>query len=221
VIIGILGSGGVARTLAPAWAHVGHDVMLGTRNPTDELHQWAAARHISLGSYADVAEHSVVVVNATQGQGSVAAIRSAGPDALAGTVLLDVANPLDFSAGFPPTLLDLGGVSLAERIQQEAPDARVVKALNTVTAAVMVQPDMLPEPHTLFLCGDDDSAKATVEGLLTQLGWPSSWLLDLGDLSNARGTEAWLLLWTRLYQRLGDARFNVRVVRNADAEPTQ
>lgn len=212
-MIGILGSGVVARTLASAWASVGHEITIGSRDPMNEdLVAWAAHLHVGTADYADAAASASIVVNATAGAASLAAIDSAGASALVGKVVIDVANPLDFTAGFPPRLLEPTSISLAEAIQQSAPEAKVVKALNTVSATVMVDPASLGEAHTLFVCGDDDAAKATVLGLLEQLGWPREWVMDLGDLSNARGTEAWLLLWTRLYGALGTACFNVRVV---------
>ena len=130
---------------------------------------------------------------------------------LAGTVLLDISNPLDFSAGFPPTLAVKDTDSLAEQLQRAFPDTRVVKSLNTLTAELMVHPDRLPEPTTVFVSGDDADAKRLVTGLLTELGHRD--VIDLGGIETARGTEMWLPLWLRLMGALGTAEFNLKVVR--------
>src|SRR5581483_3054552 len=122
------------------------------------------------------------------------------------------ANPLDFGQGMPPTLSVCNDDSLAERIQREFPDARVVKAMNTVNASVMVRPGSLGELTNLFLCGNDDDAKRQVTGLLQSFGWAEGRVLDLGDITAARGPEMYLPLWLRLYGALGTAEFNIRVV---------
>jgi predicted dinucleotide-binding enzyme len=156
-----------------------------------------------------------VLVNATPGQASAEALAGAGGADLDGTVVLDVANPLDFSAGFPPSLTVANTDSLAESLQRAFPRLRVVKALNTVTSAVMVGPGRLGEASSLFMAGDDADAKATVVDVLASLGWDRDQIFDLGGLAAARGTEGYLLLWVRLMQALGTADFNVRVVRGA------
>jgi 8-hydroxy-5-deazaflavin:NADPH oxidoreductase len=127
-------------------------------------------------------------------------------------VLIDVANPLDFSAGMPPTLTVCNTDSLAERIQRAFPEARVVKALNTVNAAVMVEPSLVPGSHTLFVAGDDADAKRQVAALLASFGWPAEDVMDLGEISAARGTEMYLPLWLRLFGATGTGHLNVRVV---------
>jgi predicted dinucleotide-binding enzyme len=125
---------------------------------------------------------------------------------------VDVANPLDFSRGMPPTLFTAAaGDSLGERIQNELPQTRVVKALNTVNASVMTDPSRVRGQSDLFLCGNDADAKGRVTALLREFGWQS--VIDLGDITGARGTEAYLLLWLRLWGALGTVDFNVRVVR--------
>ncbi len=175
---------------------------------------WAAeaGEGASEGSFADAAGFGEVVVNATAGTASLEALEAAGAKNLAGKVLIDVANPLDFGQGMPPTLSVCNDDSLAERIQREFPDARVVKALNTVNASVMVRPGSLGELTNLFLCGNDDDAKRQVTGLLQSFGWAEGRVLDLGDITAARGPEMYLPLWLRLYGALGTAEFNIRVV---------
>lgn len=208
----MLGSGRVGRTLGQAFAERGHHVVLGTRRADDpELRAWARGCGVRLVSVAEAAAEAEVAVNATAGVASVEVLEAVA-DELAGTVLLDVANPLDFSRGFPPSLTVPSTDSLAERIQAVLPRTDVVKALSTVTAAVMVDPARVAGPHHLPMAGNDPEAKASVRGLLLGLGWPESSLLDLGDLSAARGMEAYLLLWVRLMGALGSPVFNIRVV---------
>lgn len=151
-------------------------------------------------------------MNATAGTASLAILTDLAA-ALDGAVVLDVANPLDFSAGMPPTLSVTGRDSLAEQLQRALPGARVVKSLNTMAAAVMVEPSLVPGRHTVFVSGDDAESKAVVTGLLTSFGWPVPDVLDLGALETARGTEALLPLWLRLWGALGTPVFNVAVVR--------
>ncbi|MBL9038573.1 MAG: NADP oxidoreductase, partial [Archangium sp.] len=127
--------------------------------------------------------------------------------------LVDVSNPLDFSKGFPPTLFVNNTDSLAEQLQRAFPSVKVVKALNTMANALMVNPRLLAESHTTFICGNDAGAKETVLGLLRQFGWKPEEVLDLGDLSAARGTEQWLPLWLRVMGSLKTPMFNLKVVK--------
>ncbi len=172
----------------------------------------------SAGTFAEAAAFGELVLNCTSGVHSLAALKAAGPSALAGKVLVDVANPLDFSAGFPPRLSVRGDDSLAEQIQRAFPGARVVKALNTVTASVMVDPASLAEPTDLLIAGDDDGAKQDVVALLADLGWQPERIRDLGGIAAARVTEGYLMLWLALMGELGSAAFNVRVV-TAEGQP--
>ena len=212
--IGVLGTGPVGRTLAQALVDRGHDVRMGSRCAGNEVAvAWAegAGPLASEGNFADAAATGELVFNATAGAASLEAIELAGNEQLAGKVLVDVANPLDFSQGMPPTLTVCNDDSLGERIQRAFPEVRVVKALNTVTAAVMVQPDLIPGQHTTFICGDDDAAKPQVSGLLREFGWPAASILDLGDITAARGMEMYLPLWLRLCAATGTAVLNVQL----------
>lgn len=210
VRIAVLGTGSVGRTLSARLVELGHDVVVGTRDP-----EATAARDeapaAALATYADAARDADLVLNATNGQVSLEVLAAAGEDALAGRVLLDISNPLDFSAGFPPTLSVADTDSLAEQIQRAFPRTRVVKSLNTLTADLMAHPETLPEPTTVFVSGDDAEAKAVVTELLTELGHRD--VIDLGDLSTARGAEMWLPLWLRVMGTLGTAQFNLKIVR--------
>ena len=153
-----------------------------------------------------------LVVNATNGMASVAALGEVGSDHLAGKVILDVANPLDFSQGFPPTLSIKDTDSLAEQIQRAFPESRVVKSLNTVNAAVMVDPAALGDGDTtIFAAADDVEARQLVVSVLRELGWRD--VVELDGLSNARGLEMWMPLWVRLMGALGTAEFNIKLVR--------
>jgi predicted dinucleotide-binding enzyme len=138
-------------------------------------------------------------------------LRLAGAENLAGKVLLDIANPLDFSAGFPPTLFVKDSDSLGEQIQRAFPDTRVVKTLNTLNASLMVEPKTLGESSTVFVSGDDPEAKASVSGLLQSFGHDD--VIDLGGIETARGTEMLLPIWLRLMGKLGTAHFNFKIVR--------
>jgi predicted dinucleotide-binding enzyme len=167
----------------------------------------------SEGTFADAAEFGELVINATAGGASLEALQAAGAENLAGKVLVDVANPLDFGGGMPPTLSVCNDDSLGERIQAAFPDAKVVKALNTVNAGVMVEPDALRDSTNVFVCGNDAGAKAQVIELLETFGWLSGDIIDLGDIGAARGAEMYLPLWLRLMGALGTPQFNIRVVR--------
>lgn len=223
--IGILGSGVVGQTLGAKLGADGHAVVLGTRSPGElaqkrghgqtSLADWLkrAGTNARVGTFADAARHGEAVINATGGMVSLEALRLAGEDELAGKVLIDASNPLDFSKGMPPTLSVCNTDSLGERIQRAFPRTRVVKALNTITAGLMVDPAAVGGgEHHLFLCGDDAGAKTQVAGWLREwFGWRH--VIDLGPIQAARGTEMYLPLWLRMWGALGTPLFNVRIVR--------
>jgi 8-hydroxy-5-deazaflavin:NADPH oxidoreductase len=189
---------------------------MGSREAGNEKAvEWAggAGEGASEGSFADAAEFGEVVVNATAGTGSLEALEAAGSENLSGKVLIDIANPLDFSQGMPPSLSVCNTDSLGEQIQRAFPEARVVKALNTVNAAVMVEPDSLGESANVFVCGNDGQAKAKVIELLETFGWLSGDVVDLGDIAAARGTEMYLALWLRMMGALDTPQFNIRIVK--------
>ena len=214
--IGVLGTGMVGSTIATKLAQLGHEVRMGSRTAGNERAvAWVASAGAgaSHGTFADAAAHGELVFNCTAGEVSLAALEAAGAENLAGKVLVDVSNPLDLSHGMPPGLFTSSFDSLGEQIQRAFPDTRVVKALNTVNCEVMVEPSKVPGEHDVFLCGDDEAAKARVVELLQSFGWPPESVVDLGDLSSARGMEAYLLLWIRLWGALGTGHFNVKVVR--------
>lgn len=212
--IGVLGTGIVGRTLASALLSNAHEVRLGSRTAGNEAAvAWAQdiGGPASEGTFADAAGFGELVINATAGAASLDALALAGAEQLAGKVLIDVSNPLDLSQGMPPTLTVCNDDSLAEQIQRAFPDVRVVKTLNTVTAAVMVDPGLVAGAHTIFVAGDDAGAKAQAGELLRGFGWPAESILDLGDISAARGMEMYLPLWLRLYGACATPVLNVEV----------
>jgi predicted dinucleotide-binding enzyme len=218
--IAVLGTGMVGRAIAGRLADLGHDVTVGTRDPGRTLSpdgpSGFVAWHdehpgVALATFADAAAGADLVVNATSGTVTLEVLRIAGAENLAGTVLLDISNPLDFSAGFPPTLFVKDDDSLAERVQRAYPQAKVVKALNTLTAPLMVDPASLGESTTVFVSGDDADAKATVVAVLQSFGHDD--VIDLGPLETARGTEMFLPLWLRIMGALGTGQFNLKIVR--------
>jgi 8-hydroxy-5-deazaflavin:NADPH oxidoreductase len=213
--IGILGTGVVGKTLGTKLVQLGHDVRMGSRSAGGEKAR-AWVREVggksSEGSFEEAAAHAEIIFNCTSGIGSVEALNAASARNLDGKVLIDVANPLDFSRGMPPTLSVCNTDSLGEQIQRAFPAARVVKALNTVTATVMVDPSLVPGAHDVFICGNDDAAKAQVTEILTGwFGWKN--VVDLGDITGARAQEMYLPLWLRMFMTFGTPNVNVHVAR--------
>lgn len=223
--IAVLGTGMVGRALAARLSELGHAVTIGTRDPQATLARtepdgmgnppfstWAADHPaVTIASLDDAAAGAELVVNATNGYGTLPALEQAGADHLAGKVIIDISNPLDFSKGFPPTLFVKDTDSLGEQVQRAFPKARVVKTLNTLNADLMVDPSSLGTESSVFVSGDDAAAKATVIELLESFGHTD--VIDLGDISTARGTEMLLPVWLRLMGALGSATFNFKIVR--------
>jgi 8-hydroxy-5-deazaflavin:NADPH oxidoreductase len=199
--IGVLGTGMVGRAISGKLAELGHDVRVGSRTAGD-----------GKVVFADAAAHGELVFNCTAGSASLEALTAAGADNLDGKTLIDVSNALDFSGGGPALFVDTTE-SLGERIQAAFPAARVVKAFNTMNCTVMVDPASVPGEHVVFVCGNDDAAKAEARALLGEIGWPDERIVDLGDITGARGTEHYVMLWVRLMGVVGGAQFNIAVNR--------
>jgi len=213
--IGVLGTGMVGRTIGAKLVGLGHEVMLGSRTADNaDATAWAAevGGRATHGTFADSAAFGEVLFNCTGGMVSLAALEAAGEDNIGDKVLVDVSNALDFSQGMPPRLAVANTDSVGEQIQRRFPSARVVKSLNTMNCAVMVDPAAVPGYHNVFVSGDDDGAKATVRDLLGQFGWPRGAVIDLGDIKSARGAEALVLFWVFLRGALGGNQFNLGVV---------
>jgi predicted dinucleotide-binding enzyme len=221
--IGIIGSGVVAQTLGSKLVGLGHDLVLGTRDPNKlddkkmfggTLREWKAKveDRARIVSFKEAAAHGEILINATSGTVSIEALKLAGADKVGGKILLDVANELDASKGMPPAVLAGQERCLAEKIQSTFPNLKVVKSLNTITALVMVDPRSVGGgDHTVFVSGNDAGAKAKVTELLESFGWSD--VLDLGDVSTARGPEMYMAMWIRLWGATGSGQLNVKVVR--------
>ncbi len=211
--VGVFGSGMVGKAIGGKVAELGHALMVGTRD-TAKLQDWLGqtGRNARVGSFAETAAHGEILFNATNGSGSLQALALAGEEHLNGKILIDVSNPLDFSHGMPPTLLVSNADSLGEQIQRAYPQVKVVKTLNTVTASLMVNPGQLADgDHHIFVSGNDAEAKAQVVDLLTGwFGWRH--VIDLGDITTARGPEMYLPIWLRLWGALGTGLFIVKIV---------
>jgi 8-hydroxy-5-deazaflavin:NADPH oxidoreductase len=200
--IAVLGTGVVGTTIAGKLRELGHDVLIGSRSAGEDA-----------VPFADAAGHGELVFNCTNGNASLDALNAAGAGNLAGKVLVDVSNALDFSQGRPPLVGLSTGDSLGEQIQLAFPEARVVKALNTMNANVMVDPGLVSGEHEILMSGNDEAAKAQVVELLQSFGWPAESVVDLGDITGARGQELYVALWIRLMSALGTPTFNIHVAR--------
>ena len=213
--IAVLGTGMVGNALATKLANAGHQVMMGSRTAKSKPAQnWqnAVGKSGQIGTFADAAAFGELIISCINGVNSVAALRQAGEANLRGKIVIDVSNPLDMSQK-PPNLAFCNTDSLGERIQREFPETVVVKALNTVNCEVMVNPSVAPDDHNLFICGNDPAAKAKVASFIAEnFGWKRDNIVDLGDISNSRGTEMYLALWIRLWGKLGTPHFNIRLV---------
>jgi len=224
--IAVLGTGVVGQILSEKLAGLGHEVMMGTRNVKSTLErpgkdnfgrpsfkEWHEQHStVKLGTYAEASGFGELIVNATNGTGTLPALEESGSNNLANKTLLDISNPLDFSKGMPPSLFICNTDSLAEQIQRNFPDTKVVKGLNTMNAFVMVNPGLLPEDHNVFICGNDSEAKTKVKDLLQSFGWKDKDIIDVGDITAARGIEQLLPIWVRLWGALKNPLFNFKIV---------
>ncbi|MEQ8245155.1 NAD(P)-binding domain-containing protein [Fulvivirga sp.] len=226
--VAILGTGMVGRVIATKLRMLNHQVILGTRSVENTLNnekkdaygnvsfkEWHLQNSdIELKTFADAAYEAEILFNCTGGGVSLAALEAAGKSNLDGKVLIDLANPLDFSNGMPPTLNPVNTDSLGEQIQRKFPMLKVVKTLNTMNAGLMVDPGKLKGDHNVFICGNDEAAKATAREVLQSMGWKPNLIIDLGDITNARGTEMLLPIWLRLWNALETAEFNFHIQKN-------
>jgi 8-hydroxy-5-deazaflavin:NADPH oxidoreductase len=227
--ITIIGTGNVGQTIASKLISLGYKVMIGTRNVSEKLSntskdaygnppfsEWHAANSsVKLASFAEAAAFGEIIINATKGENSISALKSAGEPNLNRKVIIDIANPLDFSNGTPPYLIpELSNTnSLGEEIQKTFPETKVVKTLNTMWCGLMVNPNMIGDGnHINYLSGNDADAKAKVRSILNEIGWKNENLLDLGDITGARATEAILPIWLRVWNITQNGAFNFRIV---------
>jgi 8-hydroxy-5-deazaflavin:NADPH oxidoreductase len=218
--IGVLGTGMVGEAIASALTENGHNVRLGSRSATNEkAAEWVkkSNNHATQGDFNDAASFGEMVFLCLNGAHALDVVRSIDGGNAAGKIVIDVTNPLDFSKGMPPRLLDglSNSNSLGEEIQKAWPGARVVKVFNTVNANVMVNPKLVNNgDHSLFICGDDADAKNKVKHFLVDtFGWKPENLLDMGGISSARVTEAYVPFWVSMMQALGTPMFSIKVVK--------
>lgn len=215
--IAVFGTGMVGDTIGSRLIELGHEVMMGSRSASNEKAKAFVAKHAArarAGTFAEAGAFGELIFNCTKGDASIEALKLAGAS-IDGKIVVDVANPLDFSKGAPPSLIPAlsNTHSLGEEIQKTFPTVKVVKTLNTMWCGLMVNPNMIGSgDHTNFICGNDVSAKAKVKSLLQEFGWKSENILDLGDIANARGTEAVLPIWLRVWGATQNGAFNFKVV---------
>jgi hypothetical protein len=213
--IAVFGTGMVGEAIATRLVEVGHEVRMGARsssNPTATAWATRCGQRASHGDFANAAAFGEMAFNCTNGGTAIEAVTSAGARNLTGKILVDVSNPLDVSMN-PPGLLFSNNTSLGERFQAAFPDVKIVKALNTMNCQVMVRPRRISGSHDVFVSGNDANSKTQVSAILGAFGWIKEEIIDLGDITTARGTEMFLPLWLRLWGTLGTGTFNIKVVR--------
>ncbi len=225
---GILGTGIVGRTLSKKLSDLGYEVTMGTRNIEDTLLRTENDSYgnppvrvfleenpeIQLADIPNTIKENRIIFNCTKGLAILEILNKVEDKHLNSRILVDVANPLDFTSGFPPTLSVSNTDSLGELIQRAYPELKVVKTLNTMNAGLMVDPSRVEGDHNVFISGDHEEAKKEVMHILHSFGWEDKNILDLGDISTARGTEMLLPIWTRLYAKYHDVNFNFKIVRS-------
>jgi 8-hydroxy-5-deazaflavin:NADPH oxidoreductase len=212
--IAVLGTGAVGNTISTKLIQLGHQVRMGSRTSKNEKAvAWVktAGDNASEGTFADAAAFGEIVFNCTSGMASLDALKAADEKNLNGKLLIDIANPLDFSKGMPPSLSIVNTDSLGESIQRTYPKAKVVKTLNTMNCFLMVNPSLVPGDHNVFVSGNDEEAKNKAKALLISFGWKENNILDMGDITTARGTEQLLPIWIRLYGKLQNPMFNFHI----------
>jgi predicted dinucleotide-binding enzyme len=197
--VGVLGSGEVGQRLAAGFSSRGHEVMIGSRDPgKPELGEWLAAdgAGVKAGTFEQAAAHGALLVLGVLGNAAEEAIAGAGAENFSGKVVIDATNPLDFSGGFPPKLSVMGEDSLGERVQRALPDAKVVKAFNTIGNAYFVDPEFTEGKPTMLIAGNDEGAKSTVSDVLADFGWPEA--VDIGGIEGSRELEAICIAWVKI-----------------------
>lgn len=215
--IAILGTGTVGNTVGSKLIDLGHSVMMGSRTLNNEKANKFVLSHgqnAFAGTFADASQFGEMVFNCTAGIASIEALKLSGENNLKGKIIVDIANPLDFSKGMPPSLSIVNTQSLGEEIQKTFPASKVVKALNTMWCGIMVNPMMINGgDHNTFVSGNDSEAKEKVKEILKSFGWLETNIIDLGDISSARGTEMFLPLWLQIFGSFKNGAFNIKIVK--------
>jgi len=215
--IGVLGTGMVGETIGSKLVTLGHQVMMGSRKTGNEKAvTWAksAGTKASQGDFSDAATFGEIIFNCTNGVNAVVALKQAGSGNLKGKIIVDISNQLDFSKGMPPTLSVCNDNSLGEEIQKAFPESHVVKTLNTLAAPIMVSPSIVNGGnHHIFVSGNDVASKSKVKEILQSFGWKSDHIIDLGDITTARGTEQLLPIWVRIMSVFNSPMFQFQIVK--------
>lgn len=214
--ITVLGTGVVGQTIANKLILLGYHVVMGSRTADNAKGlAWVevAGNNARLAAYADAVLASPIVFNCTKGALSAEILSAIGAELFADKIVIDLANPLDFSAGFPPTLTVSNTDSLGETLQRSLPNAHIVKALNTMNCNIMVNPNLVSNgDHDVFMCGNHAEAKAVVASLLEEFGWHPQHIRDLGDITASRGLEQYLPFWAVVMKHIGNASFQVKIM---------
>src|SRR5258706_998908 len=217
--IGILGTGEVGNLIGSRLIENGHHVMMGGRESKNEKGLDFVKKHSSenalYGTFEAASNFGEIIFNATNGRFALEALNLAHTD-FAGKIIIDIANPLDFTTT-PPTLISefANTNSIGENIQQQYPKAKVVKTLNTFGMTLGVNPKQLKNGnHSVFVSGNDESAKAKTKTLLTEFGWEIDNIIDLGDITGARAMEMYLILAVRMKMLFGESIFNIKVIKS-------
>lgn len=214
--IAVFGTGEVGKTIGTKLIQLGYEVMMGSRTASNEKAlTWVDenGKNAATGTFAHAAEYGKIIFNCTKGAASLDVFKQAGLNNCKGKTIIDISNPLDFSKGMPPSLIPeyANTNSLAEEIQKILPGANVVKTLNMVYCKVMVDPTLCNDEATMFISGNSNDAKEEAKIFLYQFGWKD--IIDLGDITTARGTEMLLPVWLSTYKTIGTGNFGFRIAR--------
>ena len=214
--IAVLGTGMVGNAIGTKMIALGYEVRMGSRTATNEkAAAWVKANgpKASAATFADAVASADIIFLCTKGDATLEVLKLATPENFAGKIVIDISNPLDFSKGMPPSLIAqwANTNSLGEEVQNTLPGARVVQSLNIVNCEIMVNPKKTGGEPTMFVAGNDAGAREEVKGILKQFGWTD--IIDLGDLSGARGLEMLLPIWLRTWQSTQNGHFAFKIVR--------
>jgi predicted dinucleotide-binding enzyme len=214
--IAVFGTGNVGQTIAGKLQELGHSVFMGSRTKDNaKMLEFSQGKGVGIqtGTFEEAAEFGDIVFNCTNGQNTLNALKQAGEVRLSNKILIDLANPLDFSHGMPPLLNPVNTTSLGEQIQSAFPETKVIKTLNTMWCGLMVNPSLVNDGnHQVFMSGNDAETKAQVQEILESFGWKPTCILDLGDISTSRGVEMYLPLWLRIWGAKNNGAFNIQIV---------
>ena len=212
--IGVLGTGMVGNAIGSKLIQLGYDVKMGSRTPNNEkASEWVRKNgsKASQGTFEDAAKFGDIIFLCVKGEAALDVLRMAKEENLNGKTIVDVTNPVDFSKGMPPSLFVCNTDSLGERLQRAFPNVNFVKTLDVVNCEVQVDPKKSGDDPTMFMCGNNTKAKVEVKEILKQFGWKD--IIDLGDISAARGSEMMTPIWLRIWSAFQNSHFAFKIVR--------